>query len=139
MYQNRMIFPFFFVLLLSGACGTGTAEVSGEGEVSEGQAGTAEISFRSSRYDFGNVRHGEKLVYTFTYKNTGNVPLVIYSASADCGCTVPEFDKEPITPGKEGKIKIVFNTQGFMGYQVKTVQVMTNAGLNTLALRAMVE
>jgi hypothetical protein len=135
----KIVFPFVFILLLSFACGTSTAEVSGNGEVSEDEAGMAEVNFRTQRHDFGNVRHGEKLVYTFIYKNTGNVPLVVYSASADCGCTVPEFDKEPLLPGREGKIKVVFNTQGFRGYQVKTVQIMTNAGLNTLAVRAMVE
>lgn len=103
--------------------------------------GIAEIEFRSIRHNFGTVRHGEKLVYTFVYKNTGDAPLVIHSARADCGCTVPEYDTRPLAPGGEGKFKVIFDTQGFRGYQTKTIQLMTNARdpLVTLALRAMIE
>lgn len=105
------------------------------------QEGTAIIEFREIRYDFGNVSHGEKLAYTFIYKNTGDAPLVIHSARADCGCTIPEYDSEPLAPGKEGRLKVVFNTQGFMGYQAKTLQLVTNAKdpLVTLAVRAVIE
>ncbi len=105
------------------------------------QDGTAIIEFRESRYDFGNVSHGEKLAYTFIYKNTGDAPLVIHSARADCGCTIPEYDSEPLAPGKEGRLKVVFNTQGFMGYQAKTLQLLTNSKdpLVTLAIRAVIE
>jgi hypothetical protein len=131
-----------FIILVSLSCGRNNPELSGQAvEVADSVnvEGTAEIEFRTTRYDFGTVSHGEKLAYTFKYKNTGDVPLVIYSARADCGCTVPEYDNKPVAPGKEGNLKAVFNTQGFRGYQTKTIQVVTNAGMQTLALRAVVE
>jgi hypothetical protein len=130
------------VISVSLSCGRNNPELSGHATGladSVNAEGTAGIEFRTSRYDFGTVSHGEKLAYTFIYKNTGEVPLVIYSARADCGCTVPEYDNKPIAPGKEGNLKAVFNTQGFRGYQTKTIQVTTNAGMQTLALRAVVE
>lgn len=133
---------FILFILVSISCGRPSPELSGhtvELTDSLNAEGTAEMEFRTSRYDFGTVSHGEKLAYTFIYKNTGNIPLVIYSARADCGCTVPEYDNKPVAPGKEGNLKAVFNTQGFRGYQTKTIQVTTNAGMQTLALRAVVE
>jgi hypothetical protein len=132
----------FLILLVTLSCGRNNPELSGRSAVVSdtlNEEGTAEIEFRTTRYDFGNVKHGEKLAYTFIYKNTGEIPLVIHSARADCGCTVPEYDNKPVAPGKEGNLKAVFNTQGFMGYQTKTIQVITNAGMQTLALRAVVE
>jgi hypothetical protein len=130
------------IILVSISCGRNNPEFSGQTlEVNDSlnEKGTAEIEFRTTRYDFGNVSHGEKLAYTFIYKNTGDIPLVIYSARADCGCTVPEYDDKPLAPGQEGNLKAVFNTQGFRGYQTKTIQVTTNAGMQTLALRAVIE
>lgn len=123
-----------------GSCESGHNRQA-EGSTAEGNGGKAYIEFASIRHDFGTVRHGEQLVYNFRYKNTGDGPLVIHSSSADCGCTVPEFDSKPLQPGEEGSIRVVFDTRGFRGRQVKTINLFTNAenALVTLALRAMIE
>ncbi len=140
--QRSAIIPVLLMMVFLGSCGTGqgpqkaqSVDTGNEGE------GAAFIEFSNIRHDFGNVRHGERLVYTFRYKNTGNAPLVIHSASADCGCTVPEFDSSPLGPGEEGSFRVVFDTRGFRGRQVKTINLFTNAenGIVTLALRAMIE
>ncbi len=140
--RTLLIACFIFSMLVS-CTGTRSEEIKESAGLTQSvrQEGTAIIEFRESRYDFGNVSHGEKLAYTFIYKNTGDAPLVIHSARADCGCTIPEYDSEPLAPGKEGRLKVVFNTQGFMGYQAKTLQLLTNAKdpVVTLAIRAIIE
>lgn len=134
----KVLAPLLFILVLSASCGSSSPD-GNSSAVQTDTLGIAGIEFRSQRHDFGDVKHGEKLVYTFKYTNTGDVPLIIYSARADCGCTVPEYDDEPIAPGKVGNLKVVFDTRGFRGYQTKSVQVTSNAGLQTLAIRAVVE
>lgn len=100
----------------------------------EAKKDLAKIDFSKTIHEFGDVQHGEVLEYTFVFKNTGKGDLVIYSASASCGCTVPEFDKNPIAPGKSGKVKIVFNTRGFRGVQNKAITIYSNAANSTVAL-----
>lgn len=134
----KTLVPLLFVIIISASCGSNAQDADSSVGLTD-SLGVANIEFRSQRHDFGNVKHGEKLVYTFKYRNTGDIPLVIYSARADCGCTVPEYDDEPIAPGKEGNLKVVFDTRGFQGYQTKTIHVTTNAGFQTLAIRAVVE
>jgi hypothetical protein len=93
----------------------------------ESRADMAVIDFKKTSHDFGKVEHGEVLEYTFVFTNTGKSDLVIYAASASCGCTVPEYDKNLIAPGQQGKVKIVFNTRGFRGAQSKTITITSNA------------
>jgi Protein of unknown function (DUF1573) len=78
-------------------------------------------------HDFGNIAEGPVAEYVFEFKNTGKEPLIIQSASASCGCTTPEWPKEPILPGKKGKITVRYNTQGRPGPFNKTVYISSNA------------
>lgn len=88
---------------------------------------TTSVQLIDSSYDFGKITSGEKVVYSYRFKNTGDKPLVISSASASCGCTVPERPEEPIMPGKTGVLKVVFNSEGRVGPTYKTVTVISNA------------
>lgn len=141
--MRTLLIACIILSLLVSCTGKSSEEIKESAGLTQSgsQDGTAIIEFRESRYDFGNVSHGERLAYTFIYKNTGDAPLVIHSARADCGCTIPEYDSEPLAPGKEGRLKVVFNTQGFIGYQAKTLQLVTNSKdpIVTLAIRAVVE
>lgn len=65
--------------------------------------------FNTDKYDFGKIKQNVPAVYTFEITNKSNKPLVIENAHATCGCTVPEYQKEPILPGKSGKIKVQYN------------------------------
>ena len=94
-------------------------------------ANAAVITFERDIYDFEKIKQGEKVQHEFKFKNTGKSPLIISNATATCGCTVPEIPKEPILPGKEGVIKVVFNSEGKMGMQDKVVTVTSNANPNT--------
>lgn len=77
-------------------------------------------------HDFGVIIQGERVSYTFTFKNVGKSNLIISSVHASCGCTVPKYDSNPIAPGKEGKIEVVFDSSGRSGLQNKTVTVLAN-------------
>ncbi len=88
------------------------------------------MTFETTSYDFGKIKEGEKVVYEFKFTNTGKTPLIISDASATCGCTVPEVPKEPVKPGAEGVIKVVFDSMGKGGVQDKVVTVTSNGNPN---------
>ena len=66
------------------------------------------------------------VTHVFKFVNNGKGPLVISKANASCGCTVPEYPRDPIMPGDSGKISVQFNTTGKLGQQSKTVTVTAN-------------
>lgn len=84
------------------------------------------MTFGESTYNFGTVKEGEKVEHVYKFKNTGNDPLIISNAQGSCGCTVPQWPKEPIAPGKSGEIKVVFDSKGKSGKQNKTVTITAN-------------
>ena len=85
------------------------------------------ISFTEKSYDFGEITQGEKVEHIFEFENVGNEPLILSDVRTTCGCTAPEWPREPIAPGKTAKIKVVFNSAGKMGMQNKVITVMSNA------------
>lgn len=91
--------------------------------------GGAEINFGSTVHDFGNIKASKgEVVHAYKFTNTGNAPLVIISVTnGGCGCTRPEYPKQPIAPGKSGVITIKFNPVGRQGEFNRQVQVKTNA------------
>ncbi len=100
-----------------------------------------EMKFEFEQYDFGTIKQGDNVTYDFTFTNTGKEPLIISEAHGSCGCTVPEWPKEPIAKGAKGKIHVVFNSTGKMGMQDKTVTITSNAksGQKVLHLKGNVE
>jgi hypothetical protein len=94
-----------------------------------------EIKFEEDVYDFGRITQGEKVSHAFTFTNVGKKNLIITGASGSCGCTVPEWPKQPILPGQSGKIDVVFSSEGKSGMQEKTVTVVTNCEPATRIVR----
>lgn len=84
------------------------------------------FKFEKEVYDFGEIKEGEKVTYDFKFKNIGNSPLIISSATATCGCTIPDYPKEPVAPGAEGVIRVIFNSAGKPGMQNKIVSITAN-------------
>lgn len=70
------------------------------------------IKFEESTYDYGTIKDGEKIKHSYKFTNTGKNPLIISDAKGSCGCTVPDWPREPIAPGKTGEIKVEFNSTG---------------------------
>lgn len=90
--------------------------------------------FDQMTHEFGKITQGESVSYEFKFKNTGKEPLIITSASGSCGCTVPDWPKDPIKPGGSASIKVTFNSAGKMGGQDKTVTIVSNSTEGTLVL-----
>ena len=88
----------------------------------------AEIKFDKLTNDFGTFSESSPVVTcTFTFTNVGNQPLVVNQAVASCGCTVPEYTKDPVKPGEKGEIKVTYNGTGkFPGHFKKSITVRTN-------------
>ena len=84
------------------------------------------MKFEEAEYDFGQIKDGEVVAHVFEFKNTGEAPLLITDARASCGCTVPEYPKEPIAPGESGRITVKFDSKGKVGMQRKTVTIVAN-------------
>ncbi len=86
------------------------------------------IQFDSEKYDFGSIKEGTIVTHTFTFKNSGDQPLIINKVSPSCGCLVSFFSKEPIPPGGEGTITVKFNTKSRpLGSNIKSFLVYSNA------------
>lgn len=85
-------------------------------------------------YNFGEITQGEKVQTTFKFKNVGKADLIISDAKGSCGCTVPIYPKKPIAPGETGEIEVVFDSNGKMGQQNKTVTLIANTKPNTTVL-----
>ena len=94
----------------------------------------AVFKFNEEEFNFGNIKQGESIMHDFEFTNTGKAPLIITNASGSCGCTVPEWPKEPIAPGAKGVIKVTFNSAGKQGVQDKTVTLQSNALQNPMVL-----
>jgi hypothetical protein len=103
--------------------------------------GKPEIEFTETTHDFGTIKEGEIVECNFYFKNSGTAPLIIKDVIPDCGCTAPEYDKKEILPGQESKIKVVFNSEGFMNNVYKTIDVETNTKepIYELVLTAFIE
>jgi len=84
------------------------------------------MTFESLEYDFGVVREGKKVEHVFEFENTGEEPLLIGEANSTCGCTVPEFPKDYIQPGKKGKIKVIFDSKNLEGKVTKPITLIAN-------------
>ena len=87
----------------------------------------AKMTFETQNYEFGEVTEGEIVEHTFKFKNTGKAPLVIQGARSTCGCTVPEWPKDPIPVGEEGEIFVRFDTKNKRARQVKPVTITANS------------
>lgn len=93
-----------------------------------------QFKFESDNHEFGEIKQGEKVTYSFKFKNTGNAPLVISSATASCGCTVPEYSKTPVEAGDDGFVKVTFNSEGKSGMVSKTITLIANTIPNSKVL-----
>lgn len=81
------------------------------------------MKFDELEFNFGTIKQGESVTHEFRFKNSGKEPLLINNAVGSCGCTVPDYPKEPIKPNSSGVIKVTFNSAGKSGPQDKTVTI----------------
>jgi Protein of unknown function (DUF1573). len=97
------------------------------------------MKFVSEEHNFGNIPEGPAVSYDFEFKNIGKEPIVLSGVQASCGCTTPTWTKDPVLPGKSGKITATYNTQGRPGPFTKTITVNSNVGSKVIKITGTVE
>lgn len=94
------------------------------------------ITFDKTTHDFGKVNEEVgKVTFVFEFTNTGDAPVIVSNVSASCGCTVPEWTKEPVLPGKKGSVTVTYSTVGRPGPFVKPLTVINNGDPASIALQ----
>jgi hypothetical protein len=87
----------------------------------------AEITFENLTHDFGTFPEGSQPSHEFVFTNTGNAALILSAVNPACGCTTPEWPREPIMPGQSSKIKVIYNSSGRPGSFTKMISITSNA------------
>ncbi len=117
-----------------GKIGTENVSNPSSGNGSADQSNVPVFTFDKETHDFGKITQGEKVSYNFKFKNTGKADLLISNATATCGCTVPDYPKQPVPPNAEGVITVTFDSAGKEGLVDKTVTITANTIPNTKVL-----
>lgn len=95
--------------------------------VSFGQkAKLAEIKFDVTEHNFATIPYSGDGTFEFVFHNTGKEPLILSRVQPSCGCTTPEWSKEPVKAGASGKVKVSYKTTN-VGSFTKTITVYSNA------------
>lgn len=93
------------------------------------------LALSEPEFDFGKIKKGDKVEHVYEVTNTGKNPLIISSVVPTCGCTVPEFTKDPIMPGQKGKVTLKFDSTNFQGIVHKTAQLYANVSQVPIELK----
>lgn len=100
------------------------------------QQRTASIAFKEEAFDFGKIKESDgPVTHQFVFTNTGSIPLIIQNAQPSCGCTIPDWTKQPVMPGTKGFIKATFDPSGRPGTFEKSVTVYSNADKSPFILK----
>ncbi|MDI3525879.1 MAG: hypothetical protein PWR03_62 [Tenuifilum sp.] len=99
------------------------------------QNSASRITFKETSFDYGLINEDDGVAYhSFEFTNTGTTPLIIHRVATSCGCTTPEWPRQPIAPGKSGSIKVGYNPAGRPGPFAKTITVYNNSATPTVVL-----
>ena len=122
-YFSFFILHFSFYVLTG--CGSNQDKAASAGSLSDKMP---KIVFEDStqNVDFGTLVEGDTVQRNFKFNNAGEFPLIINNVSTSCGCTVPQWPRDPIGPGETASILVKFNSRGKMGPQAKAVSIYAN-------------
>jgi hypothetical protein len=91
--------------------------------------GASGIVFITEMHNFGNLKAGEIVSFSFVFMNNGSKPLAIKKVDSSCGCIKAKFDNNEIGRGEKSAIEVIFNTSGEWGNQLKIIEVETSSGV----------
>ena len=111
--------------LLIHSCNSGTKKTAPKEQING--SGLAKFNFSEEIHDFGPLKAGEVVSFTFIFNNGGTKALTITRVDSGCGCTEVKIENKTIGPGQEGKIEVIYNSTGEVGRQLKTITVFSNA------------
>ncbi len=98
------------------------------------------MEFEETEFDFGKISRGTNVEHIFKFKNTGDAPLVIVSATSSCGCTIPTYSDKPVAPGDTGELLVKYNGSGLNEVtKIVTITANTKNGAEQLKIKAFVE
>jgi len=124
--MNRIIFISLFFALFS--CTEKKSQSNNESKQDKNKTTQiTQIEFDTEMHDFGRVKSGEILTYSFVFSNRGEAGLIISKAETDCGCLQATIPSEPVKPGEKGIIEVEFNSSGMFGKQLKTIEIQSNS------------
>jgi hypothetical protein len=124
MIRLKVIFLSIFLISVA-AC----SEKSGE----KTEKKAARIDFKETGHDFGKIQFGGDGSYEFVFKNTGKSPLILDNVKSTCGCTVPEWPREPVAASGSGFIRVIYDTHRAGAFS-KTLVVFSNASNSPVRL-----
>lgn len=125
--KMSLLLIVLFMLSCSGQNGRNVIQTEISVKSQENVDLQADISFDTLIHDFGTIIEGEKVLCYFEYENTGKGDLVIMEVETTCGCTTLDWTREPLGPGERDQLKVVFDSHGRLGTQIKPIAVKTNA------------
>lgn len=134
----RPLFLIAVIALISISCDNASSKIRKSGSMTTDVVTSDDqpvFKFESEEHDFGIIEEGTVVTHEFVFTNAGKAPLVITSAQGSCGCTVPEYPRDPVMPGKKGTIKVSFDSSNRAGRQDKTVTLIANTVPNTKILK----
>jgi hypothetical protein len=128
--MKKLFFLFAVVLVSKVSFGQATNTIT------EARTDVAVASFDSQTYDFGKIKQGTPVTHEFKFTNTGKVPMIITNVQASCGCTTPDYSKDPVPPGGQGFIKATFNAAAIGNFN-KSITITSNveSGYTQLIIR----
>ena len=133
--MERIIF-LVFACMSFGISNAQESNVNASGNNTAAPAEKENVAANKLEHDFGSIAESAGVVSCdFFIKNTGTTPVVITKVTASCGCTAPDWTKEPIASGKEGFVKVTFNPKGYSGDFTKTLVVFTNGNPQSIRLK----
>ena len=129
LYQMRILFYIFVVLLLGGGCSRKSSNAQYDNQKEQTREATTTIEWLTEKdHDFGTYSDKVQKDFDFVYVNTGKIPFVIHEARTFCGCTVAEYSPEPVMPGDTGLIHVYYTGNGFTpGTFHKHIDIHSNA------------
>jgi len=122
---NRVNILLVLIGLLLGSCNSGTKKA--EPNKDSDESGVAKFVFSEEIHNFGSLKAGEVVSFTFIFRNEGTKSLIITDVDSGCGCTQVKIPNKNIAPGKEGQIEVIYNSAGEVGRQLKTITITSNA------------
>lgn len=134
-FEKRLLFAFVIglVFCLSGCNGKKDAEITADmisnpatPDGIDYNAAMPILTFVETEHDFGTLKEGEKVTYSYAFTNTGKTNLIISSVIPGCGCTVADFTRTPVAPQKSGKVTITFDSKDRVGMVRKRISVQSN-------------
>ncbi|MBL7972243.1 MAG: DUF1573 domain-containing protein [Prolixibacteraceae bacterium] len=122
---NSTIVILVLLAVFLGSCNSGTKKAQPASQSDE--SGVAKFVFSEEIHNFGSLKAGEVVSFTFIFRNGGTKTLTITEVDSGCGCTEVIIPDKSIEPGEEGQIEVIYNTAGEVGKQLKTITLFSNA------------